>query len=101
MALYSVVAPAILLVHAEEEHGLGEDGNSIRILSVMILPKRRKTVQAQIDFLVVNVSGDKPLLLSRRDAQVLKYLTSFCRRHKRSRGDFAKPTQAARLHSGN
>ena len=30
-----------------------------------------------IDFLVVNVSGDKPPLLSGRDAQALKYLTIY------------------------
>ena len=30
-----------------------------------------------IDFLVVNVSGDKPLLLSERDAQALKHLTIY------------------------
>ena len=37
----------------------------------------RKGKLHTIDFLVVNVSGDKPPLLSERDAQALKYLTIF------------------------
>ena len=37
----SVESLAILLVHAEEEHELGEEGGNNRILSVMILMKRR------------------------------------------------------------
>jgi len=37
----------------------------------------RKGKLHTIDFLVVNVSGDKPPLLSGRDAQALKYLTIF------------------------
>ena len=37
----------------------------------------RKSKLHKIDFLVVNVSGDKPPLLSGRDAQALKYLTIY------------------------
>ena len=37
----------------------------------------RKGKLHTIDFLVVNVSGEKPPLLSGRDAQALKYLTIF------------------------
>ena len=37
----------------------------------------RKGKLHTIDFLVVNVSGDKPPLLRGRDAQALNYLTIF------------------------
>ena len=37
----SVESLVILLAHVEEEHELGEDGSSNRILSVMTLLKRR------------------------------------------------------------
>ena len=37
----------------------------------------RKGILHTIDFLVVNVSGNKPPLLSGRDSQALKYLTIY------------------------